>query len=145
MAGNPAVNLFKTNQFTGNTFHFLFFQQRTVDKILTFHKLSNPAQSGFYRRSSIIQVITIQTEAHFQPKCITSSQTDRFNAVFLTSFKNRFPYTISNRRIEIKFETSRTGITRIGDYHILFTCKRSNFKCIIWNRSKINVRQLLQS
>ena len=62
-----------------------------------------------------------------------------------TCLEHGIPYLHRRFGIEIKLKTSRTGITRIGDYHILFTCKRSNFKCIIWNRSKINVRQLLQS
>jgi hypothetical protein len=145
MTGNSAINHFKANQFTGNTFRFLFFQHRTVDKILALHKLSDPSQSGFYRRSRIIQIIAIQTEAHFQPERITGTQTDRFNAILFTSFKNSLPYRISRRRIEIKLKTSRTGITRIGDNHILFTCKRSNLKCIIRNSSKINIRQLLQN
>jgi len=92
------VSLEQTDEAAGN-FRIVFTPDKEMAdqftkftcKVLAVHKFSDPSQSGFNRRRSIVQVITVQTESHFKTKSITRTKPYRFYAKLSSGFKKLHP------------------------------------------------------
>ncbi|MPN15193.1 hypothetical protein SDC9_162522 [bioreactor metagenome] len=91
----------------------MFLEHGTIDEVFTLYKLGNPTQSRFNRRSRIINVIAVQTEAHLQTKRIAGTQSHGLDSKLLPRFKNSIPYSICMLGIEIEFKTTGTRIAGI--------------------------------
>ena len=144
MTGNTAVYHFKTYQLAYRTLRFLFLQHRTISEILAFYKLGNPSQSGFDRRRGIVQIISIQAEAHFKTKRIAGTESDRLDTEFRACLEHGIPYLHRRFRIEVEFKTTCTGIAGIGNNDIRFACKLTVRKGIIREFGKVDGSQFLQ-
>ena len=144
MTWDAAVYHLESHQFAGNTFALLLLQHGAVDEILSFHKLGNPAQTGLDGRSGIIQIVAVQAEAHLQAERVAGTQPDGFNAKFGTCLEDGIPNLQGSFGIEIQFETSGTGIARVGNDDIRLAGKFAVREVIVRNGRKVNGSQFLQ-
>ena len=74
MTRYSSVNHFKAYKFTRNAFCLLLRQESTIHEVFAIDKLRYPTKAGLYGRCSVVQIVSIQTEAHLQAECIASTQ-----------------------------------------------------------------------
>ena len=66
VTGNTFVYQLEGTQLAANAFFLLAFQFGAIGEVLAFGELGDPTQTGFDRRSRVVEIVAIQTEAHFQ-------------------------------------------------------------------------------
>src|SRR6185312_2162284 len=79
----------KADQPLSGTGGLLFFEDVTRGK--NFGELRDPAQTGFERSGRIVDVVAVQTVAHFQAKRIPGAETDGFQPLRAARFKKFVP------------------------------------------------------
>ena len=123
----------------------MFFKICAVGKRLA--ELCYPTEAGFKRRSCIINIITIQTIAHFQTQCISCPKANWLYAAFFAGFKNGVPYffCIIIFILKIYFHTTCTCITRCAYQHIFNTRKYAFCECVIFKIHDIHFGKRLQN
>ena len=130
MTRNTLLYQFEGTQLACYALFLLALQFGTVREVLAIHKLRDPTQASLNRRCCVVQVITIEAEAHFQTQGVAGTQANRFDAFGFAGFKDSIPNLLGIFYIEIEFKATCTCVACIGDDDILatgkLTCRKGN-------------------
>src|SRR5574343_1358928 len=141
MTGNALFDHFKTHEFSVHTGGFLHRQHIFRGKI--FGEFGDPSQAGFERTGGIINIISIETIAHFQAEGIAGTETDRLDAFACTSYENGVPNFIGVIVLvfEIDLYSTCSGITGGTHQYILHTGEYAFGKSVIFQIQDIHIRE----
>ena len=141
---NTAFLKFETNEFAFSTFSALTDIEFAIDKVFAFSRFSNPTKTSFDRRSSIVDFVAIEAEAHFETESVASTKTDRFDTIFSTCSEESIPNLLAILWVEIQFETTSTSVTSVRDDYVVNACEFTFSEVVVFDFAKVNVSKFLK-
>ena len=116
VTGHAAVDELESDELALQTLGFLSQQILFVQEIaLGLGELGNPAQAGLERRCGVIDIVTVEAEAHLKSESVAGTQSDRLDTELGSGLKHGIPKLVGILIGRVYLTSAGTGISCDGE------------------------------